>query len=283
VFVHGRLPLPRNREGDEISYVKTVLAPEHVRASGAIPVLFPPVRVDTPRSAAGWYIDGSTRLNSPLKPALALGAERVLVIALEPLLRRRTTRPDRGPHLSDVLANVLDGLLVDQVVDDVHRLARINAFFAEDSTTGPSFATRAYRSARGRAPFRKISYAVVAPARHGTIAAMAERHVSGLGLLETLREPDLALMSRLLGGAASARGELLSFILFDPGFAEALIEAGRSDARRWLGRHPGLWCTDPAHDLGAGVGDTNVLQESRTIEEFREARSRRPSTPGIAP
>jgi NTE family protein len=281
VFVHGRTPLPRNREGDEVSYVKAVLAPEHVRASGAIPVLFPPVCVRTPRSAAGWYIDGSTRLNSPLKPALALGAERVLVIAMEPLLRRPHTRRDRGPHMSDVLANVLDGLLVDQVVDDVHRLARINTFFAEDSTTGPSLTTRAYRAARGRAPFRKISYAVVAPARHGTIAALAERHISRLGLLGALREPDLVLMSRLLGDANSARGELLSFVLFDPAFAEALIEAGRSDARRWLERHPGLWCTDPAHDLGAGIGDPSVLHETRAIEEFREARSRRPNAPGM--
>jgi NTE family protein len=98
--------------------------------------------------------------------------------------------------------------------------------------------------------------------------------------LGTLREPDLALMSRVLGNAGRARGELLSFVLFDPAFIEGLIDAGRSDARRWLDRHPGLWCADPAHDLGAGVGDPSVLREHQVIEEFREARSRRPGTPG---
>ena len=56
---------------------------EHVRASAAIPVLFPTVEITAPRSARGHYIDGGTRLNSPIKPALHLGADRVIVVGLE--------------------------------------------------------------------------------------------------------------------------------------------------------------------------------------------------------
>jgi len=41
----------------------------HVRASSAIPALFPAVRLDD-----GWHFDGGTRLNAPIKPALAFGA-----------------------------------------------------------------------------------------------------------------------------------------------------------------------------------------------------------------
>ena len=41
-------------------------------------------------------------------------------------------------------------------------------------------------------------------------------------------------MSRLLGGHTRSRGELLSFLLFERTFVEALIEAGQGDAERWL-------------------------------------------------
>jgi len=275
-FVHGRGPALRPAGDEEIGYVKTTIGPEHVRASAAIPILFPPVRVDAPKSAAGWYVDGGTRLNSPLKPALALGADRVLVVAFEPLLRRpATVGEDDHPHLADVAANVLDGLLVDQVVDDVHRLAAVNAFFVEDQTTGGSPAARSYRTVRGRAPYRKVSYALVAPEEHGTIGRLAAEHLAArYGGLSALREPDYALFSLLLGGQRASRGELLSFLFFDEEYIGALIDAGRSDAVRWLDRHPRLWCADPAHDLGMDVGDATALREGRALEEWREMRRR---------
>ncbi|MCW3067321.1 MAG: Patatin [Solirubrobacterales bacterium] len=274
-FVHGRGPAPRAAGDEEIGYVKATIDSEHVRASAAIPILFPPVRVTLPRAAAGWYVDGGTRLNSPLKPALALGADRVLVVAFEPLLRRPAAPADDAhPHLADVAANVLDGLLVDQVVDDVHRLATVNAFFVEDQTTGGSRAARSYRTARGRAPYRKVSYAIVAPEEHGSIGRLAAEGLVRYGGLGGLREPDYALFSLLLGGQRASRGELLSFLFFDERYIHGLIAAGRADAERWLARHPRLWCSDPAHDLGVDVGDPVVLREGRALEEWRELRRR---------
>jgi predicted acylesterase/phospholipase RssA len=49
-----------------------------------MPLLFPAVEVERPRAAADWHVDGGVRLNSPIKPALAMGAERVLVVAAAP-------------------------------------------------------------------------------------------------------------------------------------------------------------------------------------------------------
>jgi NTE family protein len=275
-FVHGRGPTPRPVGDEDIGYVSTAIRAEHVRASAAIPIVFPPVRVESPRSASGWYVDGGTRLNSPLKPALALGADRVIVVAFEPLVRRPAAlADDERPHLADVAANVLDGLLVDQVVDDVHRLAAVNAFFVEDRTTGGSRAARSYRTARGRAPYRKVSYAIVAPEEHGALGRLAtERLAAGYGGLRGLRDPDYALFALLLGGQGVSRGELLSFLFFDEDYIRGLIDAGRRDAERWLTRHPRLWCADPAHDLGVDVGDPQALAETRTLEEWREQRRR---------
>ena len=58
-----------------------------MRASAAIPFLFPAVRVGD-----RFYVDGGLRMNTPLSPALRLGADRVLVVAT----KQRPDRP-RGP------------------------------------------------------------------------------------------------------------------------------------------------------------------------------------------
>ncbi len=61
-FVASDRDVP-SHAGNEIRYVKTRLRSEHVRASAAIPVLFPTVEVTAPRAARGHYTDGGTRLN----------------------------------------------------------------------------------------------------------------------------------------------------------------------------------------------------------------------------
>ena len=261
---------------DGLRYVKTRLRGEHVRASAAIPLLFPAVEVTTPRAARGHYIDGGTRLNSPIKPALHLGAERVIVVGLEPFAASTPRAGSRHePRIADVAANVIDGLLVDQVGNDLRRLAAINSFFAEDASVGTSRAARAYRLARGHRPYRPISYALVAPTRRGAIGRLAdevfERRFGGVrGMLD----PDYMLLSRVLGGRTRSRGELLSFLMFDAEFTEALIDMAQRDAERWLRRHPGFWCRDAAHDLSVGNMDRGRVQEAETLDEFRSLRRR---------
>jgi NTE family protein len=275
-FTQTRRQLPAPHGADELRFVRTTLRGEHIRASAAIPLLFAPVEVTTPRAARDHYIDGGTRLNSPLKPALALGADRVIVVGVEPFGRRPETAQSAGPpQLADVTANILDGLLVDQVADDLHRLATINSFFVEGVRSGPSHAARAYRTSKGRTPYRRIAYTLVAPPRRGEIGALAEEvfenRYSGL---RGLRAPDYPLLSRVMGGPSRSRGELLSFLLFDEVFTERLIELGRSDAERWLARHPRVWCSDAAHDFDAHGGRVETVLEEQALHEFRELRRR---------
>ncbi len=177
------------------------------------------------------------------------------------------------PRLADVAANALDGLLLDQVAHDVRRMLAVNAFFAESATTGTSRAARAYREAHGRPPYRRISYALVAPSRRGEIGALAEAvFQERYGGLRGLRSPDFALLARLLGGGrAQSRGELLSFVLFDEVFIERLLQAGRADAQRWLSAHPGFWSSDAA---AAGFDSAGESAETVALDEFRALRRR---------
>jgi NTE family protein len=160
-----------------IDYVATPLAPEHVLASSAIPGAFPAVEIQRPRAAAGWYGDGGVRLNAPLKPALALGADRVVVIGLNSSLTpaQRSVRPDA----IDGVAQLLQVVLADQLADDVATLAAVNETLAPTGSSAgaegfPTSSSRraiAWRSDASRA----MSTSVTTPASAASCATGTSR------------------------------------------------------------------------------------------------------------
>src|SRR6185436_160800 len=176
VFVEGHAERIKHKS-HAIDYVTTQLDDQHVRASAAIPILFPSVRVEHPREARGWYFDGGTRLNTPIKPALDLGAQRLIVIATDSVAdpSKRPGRHDAAPpDFGDGALHVLQGMLVDPVVEDMRILGNINMFFAERTdgvherrdTAGRRTSaqpTERYRAARGKPPYRCIPYIFIAP------------------------------------------------------------------------------------------------------------------------
>ena len=226
----GRVPADPQRA---IEYVSARLGLEHVRASAAIPGVFPAVRVQRPRAAAGWYFDGGTRLNTPIKPALALGAERVIVIGLNSL---RSSEARGRPEALDGASQVAQAVLVDPLVHDVQTLATLNVVIED---RGPAKPSRRHRH-------KRVPYIFVAPARPNEVGAIAARvyskhyaNLRGIG-----RSTSLALLGRAFdAGRSPARGELFSYLFFAREFAEELMSAGRRDAERWLGqRHDdGPW------------------------------------------
>ena len=252
VFHHGGGTVaPDDKRG--IDYVPTPLEVDHVRASAAIPALFPAVRVGSPGHAAGWYFDGGTRLNTPIKPALALGARRVIVIALDPLAPGpEQLASDRQPDAVEGMGQFLQAVLVDPMIQDVHTLAGINEHVrAVDRAPDP--AATPGQDARERTA---VPYILIAPERRGEIGEAAARvfqdHYTGMRRALTSR--DLAALGRLVdGGADPAHGDILSLLFFAPEFAEVLLEMGRRDARRWLDapHEDGPWDTGPP---GVGPG-----------------------------
>ena len=186
--------------------------------------------VEEPPGAAGWYGDGGVRLNAPIKPALALGADRVAVVATHPDRyppAPRTLPPpgDTPPDLWSAAGHLLRGALSDRMVEDLHTLGSVNALVREHHAPPP-----------GR---REVEFVFAGPqteAEARSIARAAEeafRH--GLGRPALLRHPDLALLSRLVGGSPEEHGELLSYLFFDPAFTTRAVELGREHAARSRG------------------------------------------------
>ena len=126
VVFHTQRPSPAPDDKRGIDYVHTDLSPQHVRASAAIPVVFPAVRIEAPARARGWYFDGGTRLNTPIKPAISLGAERVVVIGLNSIAAKGRRPREPQPDLFEGASQLIQAVLVDPLVNDIQTLATDN-------------------------------------------------------------------------------------------------------------------------------------------------------------
>ena len=76
-------------------------------------------------------MDGGTRLNTPLRPALDLGARRLVVVGTETVAGARALDTDCDPpDVGDGALHLLQGILVDPLVRDIWMLGRLNAVAA---------------------------------------------------------------------------------------------------------------------------------------------------------
>jgi len=232
VFMDGPLADPSPWSTDpNILAIPTEITATHVRASAAIPFLFPAVRMGD-----RYYVDGGLRMNTPLSPALRLGCERLLVIAL----KHHPAGPVEPPAFPEtvitqpafLIGKVLDALILDQLEVEIHRLHVVNALlrqgvaiYGDDFVDNVSGAVRAQRGAG----YRIVDTAVVRPGDDiGRVAAACYRKHGGgaLGALPSL------LTRVALRGVPEGEADLLSYLFFDRRFTSELIALGREDARR---------------------------------------------------
>ncbi|HTF35850.1 MAG TPA: patatin-like phospholipase family protein [Myxococcota bacterium] len=79
-FVQGRPGHPMWVKSRRL-VLPVTLRTEHILASAAIPIVFPPVRVAS-ESGELWFGDGGLRLVAPFSPAIRLGATRVFAVGI---------------------------------------------------------------------------------------------------------------------------------------------------------------------------------------------------------
>jgi NTE family protein len=229
VFVHRHpdVPLPTHI-GRGVEVRGTRLAPHHVLASSALPLLFAPVDVD-----GELYCDGGLRMNTPLGPAVRLGADRVLVVSVSSA-REQAREPQlaagRSPGAAFLMGKVLDAFLLDQLSGDLDELGRINQFLADGAAACPEFADRLGEVARDRgAPkYHTVRPAVIRPSVD--LAGLAGDRVRELRLRPRSGNA-LRLLLRIVDRAEGAASDLASWLLFDGVYARQLFELGRTDVR----------------------------------------------------
>ena len=208
------------------------IGPAHALASAAIPLIFPAIRIDR-----AYYCDGGLRLNTPLAPALRLGADRVLVIGLRHA--RTSAEEDRIAHRREtnytnpifLAGKALNALLLDRIDYDVDRLRLFNAVLEEGVRAyGVDFLTRINRPivVQRNTPYRIVRDLLLRPSKDlGVLAAECLQHQPRSAGLRVWLSRNVV---RFAGRGALGEADLLSYLYFDRCYAEHLIELGRRDA-----------------------------------------------------
>ena len=185
--------------------VPCTLNSEHLIASSAIPMLFPPVKM------MGEYMgDGSVHQLSPLSPAIHLGAEKILIVGVEqPEKRSRFTDIKRFPSSIAIAGHLLDTIFADTLNADLERLTRINQTIAHMT----------YKQQQ-QTQLKTIDCLVVNPSIN--FNEMAARHFHHM-------PSGIKILLRMLGVHDKADTSLLSYLLFEKKFCSELIDLGMKD------------------------------------------------------
>jgi len=237
VFIDSHEPVPKTWSRNPYVVHRAVgIGPRHALASGAIPLLFPSVKV-----GGAFFVDGGLRQNTPLSPAIRLGADRILVISLRyegqmfkfPADEEHEhEREIAYPKPLFLAGKALNALLLDHTDYDIERMDRLNSIIdAGKNAFGDEFVeimNRELVKLRG-APVRKIETVHIRPSQD--IGAIASDFVQG-GRIEVKGRVARRLLERLAQGEARHESDLLSYLLFDGRFADALIDLGYRDAAR---------------------------------------------------
>ncbi|MBW1760807.1 MAG: patatin-like phospholipase family protein [Deltaproteobacteria bacterium] len=199
----------------------------HVLASAAIPLIFPPVEIGDEI-----HCDGGLRLNTPIGPSIHLGMNRLLVVGLSTphAADRRAVQDGKFPGATYMLGKVLNAFLLDHVNTDLLDVQRINDFLHDGIRAyGPEFIERINEAAKLRgalAERRLLNSLVLRPTTD--IGQVASDYLAS-NRVRFGKSLGRAFISMLDVGAG-ADADLASYLLFDGGFAQTLIEMGRRDA-----------------------------------------------------
>lgn len=191
--------------------VRQALHLDHLMASIAVPMIFPPVMI-----GAEYFGDGAMRQATPLSPAIHLGADRILVIGVRNEMADTVLDPAESrdfPSFAQIAGYMLDTLFLDGLYADLERMTGINQLIDSVPPGERGALTR----------MRPIDTMLVVPSRD--LREIAHRHRRAMPV-------PVRMLLRGIRGESTNESRLLSFLLFEEEYTRELIELGYADAMR---------------------------------------------------
>jgi NTE family protein len=221
--------------GDYIHQLTNITA-RHVLASAAIPIVFPAVNIHNT-----YYCDGGLRLNTPMSPAIQLGADKIVIIGVHHKYRSgerfmHVAPPNEFPTLGQQVGLIMTAMFSDRIQYDMEQLTRINRLI--------EWSERVF----GNDYLSKINKMLVSEGLSGDIA---ERGLKKIHVLQIFPSQDISalfsecyqkhstsetfttfekVLFRLLDIDPSAGVDILSYLSFMPHYLKTLLELGFHDA-----------------------------------------------------
>ncbi len=206
---------------------------EHAMASAAMPFVFPSVQIN-----GICYTDGSLRQNTPLNPALRMGASRVLVISLKQdpkvaaTIARIGCRRNAYPGPMFLLGKTLDAFLNQSLDYELSRVEMYNKLISGGCKIyGNEFLDNLNRIVgdHRNASFRPVRTCHIRPSQDPHTLAIEALQQSP----QQLSLPGIAgkAIEKLLRSEAFVESDLFSFLMFLPSYIRTLIDLGYHDAR----------------------------------------------------
>ncbi len=180
--------------------IRSFIRARHIMASCSIPILFEPVRIGD-----ALYGDGSLRFNYPFSPCIHMGASHILAIGIRCPTPHRAFAGKNPEHLSMgfIAGAVLNSIFLDSLETDYEHLVRLNS-----------------EAGSGSGSLRRVHSLLVRPSEDLGVMAKDFLHEVPFHLRQLLRS--IANPEEL--------GDLLSYLMFSPGYIRAMLELGRKDA-----------------------------------------------------
>ncbi|WP_374073280.1 patatin-like phospholipase family protein [Bdellovibrio bacteriovorus] len=189
---------------------RATLDVDHIMASSAIPLLFPPIKI-----GERYYGDGCIRNQSPCGPAIYMGADKIIAIGVR---RRQDTsftyhHRETGeiPTVSKVANVLMNAVMMDGLEADIQRIEQINQSY---SLLTPHEKKRvALREVESLWISPSVDFSEIASKKSGELPRMIRYLLRGPGSLEE-------------------SSEMLSYLLFTPTYCKQLIEIGFADGMK---------------------------------------------------
>jgi NTE family protein len=215
LFIQGKKGHPIWNRSRRVT-LATKITVEHICASAAIPLVFSPVRLQTPRGTA-FFGDGCVRLQQPLSPVIRLGATKLLAIGVRGENPKRPVEPtdQKVPSLAQVLGVLFDVMFLDHLATDIEHLERLNQLLRSGTISQSGI--------EGCERMRPLATLLITPSV--SLSKVAQDHQRDMPYL-------IQYFINSLGRDSASCSDLMSYLLFTSPYTRALIEIGYSDAGR---------------------------------------------------